>query len=281
MPSTQAARYPGAPMRVAALQFDVRRGDVPANLAAVEQGLLQAAEREVELVVLPEMWPTSFVVSDGESEDADWVRASEEAVLRVAALSRELELVVAGSAFAPGRPGQRPRNRMSVHEHGELVLAYDKLQLFSPTAEDEGFSGGEALPPTVATRCGKLAGVVCYDLRFGACLRAPFLAEAELLLVSAQWPDTRASHWRALVCGRAVEHQAFVLAANRTGTDLVGRRKLELSFPGNSLLVGPDGVVRAEGQGEAGLVLGEVELDELRRLRRAVPVRRDERRDVL
>ena len=264
-------------MRAAAFQFDVRRGEVDANLVAVENGLRRAKEQLVELVVLPEMWPTSFV-ADG--DDARWLAETERALACVARLSRELDLVVAGSAFGRGRPGEPPRNRLTVFERGEPVLVYDKLHLFSPTAEDESFLGGDALPPTVATRLGKLSGVVCYDVRFGQALRAPFLAEAEVLVIPAQWPAPRREQWRALVVGRAAEHQAFVVAANRTGTDLVGRRRLELSFPGNSLVVGPDGVVLAEGDGKDGLVIAELEREAASALRRAVPVRRDERREL-
>lgn len=268
-------------MRVAAYQFDVRRGEVAANLARVEHGLRQAAARGIELVVLPEMWPTSFVA---EGDPVEWQRATDAAVERVGALSRELGLLVAGSAFGAGRAGEPPRNRLTLFARGERALVYDKLHLFSPTAEGESFSAGDALPPTV-TLAGpeprtKLAGIVCYDLRFGMALRAPFLDEAELLLVPAQWPASRATHWRALVCGRAAELQAFVVAANRTGTDLVGRRRLELGFAGNSLVAGPDGGVLAEGRGADGLVEAELDLLGLRALRRAVPVRRDQRSDV-
>jgi omega-amidase len=204
----------------------------------------------------------------------------------VDALARELGLAVAGSTLArspaasPVSSGEPPRNRLTLSVKGERVLAYDKLHLFSPTAEDASFSAGAALPPTVATPLGRIAGVVCYDLRFGPCLRAPFLAEAEILVVPAQWPAPRAPHWRALVLGRAAELQAFVVAANRTGMDKVGRRELELAVPGNSLIAGPDGTARAEGRGEDGLVEAELDLAELRTLRRAVPVRRDERPDV-
>jgi len=298
-------------MRAAAFQFDVRRGDVAANLAAVEGALASAAERGIELVVLPEMWPTSFV-ADGDPRE--WQRETDAALERIRELSRQLELVVAGSALGgrlvsglepggpratlerggpraglePGAPKERgvareldaPRNRLTVFERGERVLVYDKLHLFSPTAEGESFSAGEALPPTVSTRLGKLAGVVCYDLRFALALCAPFRDGAEILVVPAQWPASRAAHWRALVCGRAAELQAFVVAANRTGTDLVGRRRLELAFPGNSLIAGPDGVPLAEGRGQDGLVEAELELERVRSLRRAVPVREDERRDL-
>ncbi len=264
-------------MRVAAFQFDVRRGDVGANLAAVERGLRAASEQGVELVVLPEMWATSFVAE----ADAEALRETDAALERVRALSRELRLAVAGSAFGAPPTGAKdtlPRNRLTLIQDGEDLLTYDKVHLFSPTAEHLGFSGGTRAPATVD--CGELrvSGAICYDLRFASLLRAPFDDGAELLLVPAQWPETRSSHWRALVVGRAVEHQAFVVAANRTGADEVGRRKLALEFSGNSLIVSPHGHVLAEGRGEVGLVVADVDADDVRELRRRVPVRADERR---
>lgn len=266
-------------VRAAALQFDVRRGAVEENLARVEAGLQQAAEGGVQLVVLPEMWPTSFV--DLELLEARWLPETAAALERVRQLSESLELVVAGSAFAPGPPGERPLNRLTVHGGGRTLLGYDKVHLFSPTAETEGFSAGTEPPPTVAVPgLGTVSGCVCYDLRFSALLRVPFLEGAEVLLVPAQWPSTRAPHWRALVLGRAVEAQAFVIACNRTGVDHVGRRRLELSFPGNSFLVDPHGEVQGEGRGEEGLIAADLNLDTVRRLRRQVPVRRDDRGDL-
>src|SRR5688572_3505953 len=101
-------------MRVAAFQFDVRRGEVERNLATVEAALRQARERGIELVVLPEMWPTSFPEVGGEVEAL--VAQSERAEARVAELSRELDLLVAGSAFARSTRGSKPTNRLSLFE---------------------------------------------------------------------------------------------------------------------------------------------------------------------
>jgi predicted amidohydrolase len=223
------------------------------------------------------MWPTSFVAED---EPGEWLESSERALERIQGLSRELGLVVVGSALGAGRSGERPRNRLSVFAAGERVLVYDKLHLFSPTAEDESFSAGETPPITVPTSPGKLSGVICYDLRFSRVLAAPFRDEAEILAVPAQWPAPRAVHWQALVCGRAAELQACVIGCNRTGTDVVGRRRLALGFAGNSLIAGPDGGILALGRGKAGLIEAELDLAALRELRRLVPVRRDERRDL-
>lgn len=264
-------------MRLGCFQFDVRRGEVEANLAAAEAGVREAAAAGLALVVLPEMWPTSFV-SDG--NDAEWLAATGEAVARLATVSAELGLAVAGSAFAPGEPGERPRNRLHLLVDGEDRLAYDKVHLFSPTAENEGFSAGTAPPRTVEAAGACVSGVVCYDLRFSPLLAVPLRDGAEILVTPAQWPTGRADHWRALLQGRAVELQAVILGANRTGLDHVGRRRLELEFPGNSLVVGPDGVIRSEGRGEPGLVAADVDLGALRALRKSVPVRRDARPDL-
>ena len=99
----------------------------------------------------------------------------------------------------------------------------------------------------------------------------PFLGEAEVLCVPAQWPRPRAAHWRALLVGLAVANQCFVVGANRTGTeraDRSGGRGLELEFPGNSLVADPHGRVLAEGAGENGLVSAELDLPLARELRR-------------
>jgi omega-amidase len=265
-------------MRAAAIQLDVRRDDPEHDLARAERLLRAAAARGVELCVLPEMWPTSF--PGPRSDVPALVAATERALERVARLSRELSLVVAGSGFGPGRDGAPPANRFTCFDRGELAFAYDKVHLFSPTAEHESFSAGDAPPPTADTSVGRLSGLVCYDLRFPELTRRSFLDGAEIVAVSAQWPEPRAGHFRALCRGLAVQNQCFVVACNRTGRDVVGRRELELVFPGGSTVVDPSGSVLAEGDAAEGLVEAEVDLRLVRDLRRTVPVARDRRPDA-
>jgi omega-amidase len=261
-------------MRVAAFQFDVLEDDPDGNLAAVERGLAQAADQGCALVVLPEMWPTSFTPRVGEEQLA----ASERALEALAAWSKAHALVVCGSAYGrvPG-DGALPANRMHIFDDGVQVVGYDKVHLFSPAAEQFNFTAGSAAPPMVSTSAGKLAPVVCYDLRFPELARVSFRAGAEVLVCCAQWATTRASHWSALLAGRAVEGQWFVVGANRTGSAVVGRRRLKLEFPGNSMVVSPDGEVLASGAGAPGLVVADIDLEQARALRRTVPVHKDER----
>jgi predicted amidohydrolase len=263
-------------VRAAAFQFDVRADDVEHNLGEVESALREAARERCDLVVLPEMWPTSFPTADTRTDEA--LAETERALRRIAALTSELPLVVCGSAF--GRTSGLPANRWHAFEDGRTVASYDKLHLFTPTAEEASFSAGSSAPPAVDTRAGRLGGLVCYDLRFPEAARALFHAGVAVTAVSAQWPDPRASHLAALCAGRAVETQCFVVACNRTGSARIGRRGLDLHFSGGSRLVDPEGRVLAAGGSERELVVADLDLELARTLRIRVPVAKDERRDI-
>lgn len=262
-------------MRVAALQYDVSR-DSDRNWSFVESQLELAAERGVDLVLLPEMWASGFPAA---GDDPQQLAAADR--VRVEALrekSQALGLCVAGSSLHAH--GERILNRLELFESGESRFYYDKVHLFTPTAEHEVFSAGELAPTVGEARGCRISGGICYDLRFPELFRMPFRDGVQLLLLPAQWPVPRAAHWTALAIARAVENQCFVLACNRTGEALIGRRGARLEFPGNSLLITPYGEVLASGEGQSGLVTGELDLDLARHFRVRVPVAKDDRADL-
>lgn len=275
-------------MRVATLEIDLRTGDVPANLKAALEGVRAAAAAGADLVAIPEMWPTSFIPN----ADASNFEASDDAVAEMASLSGELGIVVVGSAFGPLRGSADgrglPTNRAHVLSGGDALAWYDKVHLFSPTAEHLAFSAGDVPPPVVELPgLGvSMAPIVCYDLRFPEVARATFRAGAEILVAVAQWPQSRAPHWKALLRGRAAEMEGFVVASNRIGVDEIGRRRMRLEFGGHAAVVGPSGedvpsVHEATvGAGSSRLSVHGIDIEEARALRRAVPVLRDARDDL-
>jgi omega-amidase len=288
---TVCSGYPDS-MQVAALQFDVQRAATDtrahlANLAAARAAVLAAAEGGARIAVLPELWSTSFPSADA-GADQLLADAAEEAAVCAKSWAVEFGIVLAGSFLAPadglGRAGAgRFFNRLLIHDGpagGEVVLAYDKVHLFSPTAEHEVFAAGNDLPGVVDCSAGRISGAICYDLRFPELFLPMRHAEADLVVVPAQWAGARATHWKALVLGRAVEGQFTVIASNRTGEEPLGQRGRTVAFPGNSLVVSATGEVLGEGEGECGAIFGLLDPDLAKKQRVRVPVGKDRREEL-
>ena len=70
------------------------------------------------------------------------IEVTESALEQLTSLTRTLPLTVCGSAL--GRTSGLPTNRWHLIESGHLIAGYDKVHLFTPTAEDASFSAGES-----------------------------------------------------------------------------------------------------------------------------------------
>jgi predicted amidohydrolase len=121
----------------------------------------------------------------------------------------------------------------------------------------------------------RVTPLICYDLRFPE----PFRLAAEqtdLFCVPANWPEKRKDPWSTLLRARAMENQAFVLGVNRVGT---GGGELH---SGNSILLDPVGrpVGNAPGEGEEGVVLGDVSPKAVARIRGRFSFLRDRKPEL-
>jgi predicted amidohydrolase len=81
----------------------------------------------------------------------------------------------------------------------------------------------------------------------------------------ANWPDTRRSHWSALLRARAIENQAYVVGANRVG------RGGKLAYVGDSAIVDPLGEVLAGGAGGEALLVADVSPERVAEVRADLP----------
>ncbi|MBN1660723.1 MAG: carbon-nitrogen family hydrolase [Anaerolineae bacterium] len=251
----------------------VAPGEVEVNETAARSVAAQAAGEGVDVLILPEMWPTGY----------DLERAREYATPLgsgpfglMAGLAREHKLHVIGTALEENRDG-RPFNTAALYSpDGNLVAAYRKLHLWAPLGEAEHMTAGGELP-LFDLPWGRMALAICYDLRFPEMWRAYAGAGARLVVIPAAWPSRRVEHWRVLLRARAIENQCFVLGCNRAGG---GWDAGEDCFGGYSAVVDPWGRVLAEGGPEPGLVIAHLNLDEVENVRRLFPFWADRRRDV-
>ena len=249
-------------IRAAAIQFNVKQGDVDANLAYVREALHRVAGEGVNLVVLPEMWSSGFAYKNLNELALRTAGIVDELLL----LSRELKLVIVGSMPEPN--DDKVFNTIYVVDNGLLAGIYRKIHLFSLLGEDRAFSGGD--PWLLAdTSIGKVGVIICYDLRFPELSRRLALEGAQVICVPAQWPKPRQEHWRTLLRARAIENQLFVVSCNTCG--MVGK----LDFFGMSMIIDPKGELLAESGESEEEIVAELDLQVMADWRAQIPCFKD------
>lgn len=242
----------------AAIQFNVKQGDVDANLAYVREAIPRAAGQGANLAVLPEMWSSGFSYRDL-NELALRTQGIAEEMLE---LSARHKLVIVGSMPEPN--GDKVFNTVYVADNGTLAGVYRKIHLFSLLGEDRAFSGGDSWL-LAETSIGRIGVIICYDLRFPELSRRLAVEGAQVICVPAQWPKPRQEHWRTLLRARAIENQLFVVACNACGT--IGK----LDFFGMSMIIDPKGELLGEAGESEGEIIAPLDLQAMADWRAQIP----------
>ena len=235
-------------LRVAAVQI-CSTDDQARNLVRCRELTAAAAADGAQLVVLPEGF--AFLgrserdkLAVTEDLDGDGPVAS---ALRELAARHGVWIVGGGTPErVPGDPAHAYNTAAVIDPRGALVARYRKIHLF-----DVDIPGGAVARESDATAPGhdlvvvELGGArvglsICYDLRFPELYRRLVHDHgAELLLVPAAFTaHTGAAHWHLLLRARAVENQAWVVAAAEWG-----RHNDKRQTYGHSLIVDPWGTV--------------------------------------
>ena len=254
---------PVTPFPAAALQFRIDVGDVPGNLERAVGWIAEAARQGARLCVLPEMWSTGFA-----EERLPALSRTTPAVLHeLRTLAAQLRMVIAGSL--PERVGRGVCNTLYViNATGVVTGEYRKAHLFTPSGEDRWFRRGTSAG-VIPTDAGLVGPLICYDLRFPELSRKYFLEGASILCVAAQWPSVRRSHWEILTAARAVENQAYLVAANAVGPSG------PFHYAGGSVIVSPAGETLASLGEEEGIALATIDPAAVEENRRRIPCLND------
>jgi len=94
--------------------------------------------------------------------------------------------------------------------------------------------------------------------------------------VSSSWPQRRIAHWEILLRARAVENQAFVVAANRVGKDAISL------WGGKSMIISHMGDVICQGsQTETEIISAKIDAKLALRWQNEFQVHKDIRKELL
>ncbi len=261
-------------MKAAAIQMTSGR-DVARNLADAGRLIDSAVEQGAGLVVLPENF--SFMGA----EDGERLAVAEEpgngpAQQFLAEQARRRGIWLVGGTIPVRTDGDRAASRSMLFDPaGQCVAQYDKIHLFDvaiPGGEKESYQESATTVPgtrvvVADTAAGKLGLAVCYDLRFPALFHRLGMTGMEILSMPAAFTvPTGKVHWQPLLQARAIESLCYVIAAAQWGEHAGGRKTY-----GHSMIVSPWGEVMSQLQAGAGVVLAELDMIRLARIRKSFP----------
>jgi deaminated glutathione amidase len=258
-------------LRVAAVQLN-SGADFTANLALADRLTRQAAAEGAQLIVLPEKWTAL-----GSEQD---LRASAQpldgpAVGWARATAVELGVDLVAGSILERVTGQEKLSNTSVHvgPDGEIKAAYRKVHMFDVEVGGHVYRESEIEEPGEEIILSQTAGgielgmSVCYDLRFPELYRILAVRGARIMTIPAAFTlATTRDHWETLVRARAIEDQAFVIAANQVGPHPAGQHS-----GGRSMIVDPWGVVLAQAPDSNCVILAELDLPRQLEIRASLP----------
>jgi deaminated glutathione amidase len=258
-------------MRAAAIQLN-STDDKDRNLAAADRLTRAAAGDGADLVVLPEKFNVL-----GTHED--YLRAAEPldgpTIEWARKTAREFGIDLIAGSIVERREGREKLSNTSVHvgPDGEVKAVYRKIHMFDVVVGGQTYRESESEEPgdeMVLSETGggiPLGMTVCYDLRFPELFRILAVKGARILALPAAFTKvTGQAHWEILIRARAIENQAFVVAAGQTGFHPPDKE----SF-GGSMVVDPWGDVLARAEEGEAVVAADLDLARQDEVREQLP----------
>ncbi len=241
-------------MNIYLCQFDIEWENKQKNKEKISRLLKDVSV--AGLIILPEMCLTGFSFNSHLTEftknDLDFFRS----------IAKEKQ-----SFLCFGAVLEEKNSCIIMSPDGEIISRVAKIHLFSPSGEIKHHKPGSSIK-SVEIYGTRITPFICYDLRF-----APLFwlsaEQTDIFVVIANWPSSRRNHWKNLLIARAIENQAFVIGANRTGNSP------EEEYSGDSCVVDPSGNVILDAFDKEAVFSCGIDNSTVEQVRKKFPVLKD------
>jgi predicted amidohydrolase len=262
-------------MKVAAVQLK-SSSDKVANLQKAKEYIKKAKELGADFVLLPEMYMAFLHPKLGQSRYSEVAEPLDGPfVSGLADCARENQVYVICGIFE-SKPGENTRaynTTVFLGRNGELLQAYHKTHLYDAFnyKESDSIIPGMIPQDVIETEFGKVGMMVCYEIRFPEISRRLAMKGADFLFIPSAWVNgvMKEEHWKTLLRARAIENTVYVFAADQIGNN----------FSGQSMIIDPMGVIKANAGEEETIILSEIDLERIKRVREKLPSVSDRRKE--
>jgi omega-amidase len=262
---------PAEKFKIAICQLRVT-GKKNANLDNAERSIRKAASLySPEMVILPEMFncPYGYGYFKRFAETYPGISTG-----MLSSLASELGIYIIGGSI-PESSGDKIYNTSYTFDRkGRLLARHRKIHLFDVDItggisfqESRHISPGRDMTVFDTDLC-RTGIAICYDMRFPELIRKMVLDGALLIVIPAAFNMTTGpAHWHITARTRALDNQVYFACASPARDTGSG-----YTVYGHSLVADPWGKVIAEASHDEEIICAELDLEELKRIRKELPL---------
>lgn len=250
------------------------------NLARAEEMINQACQKNVDLVVLPEVFNSPYQADLFPLYAETYPGPTTEFLSRIA--RQQGVAVVGGSIIEQSSSGRLYNTSFVFDNHGTLIGRHRKVHLFDVNMPGRiTFKESDTLSPghnitLVNYKNATFGLLICYDIRFPEVARILALAGAKLLIVPAAFNHTSGPlFWELVMRSRAVDQQVYVAAVSPATN-----KEANYQAWGNSLIVDPWGRIIAQADDREQVIFAELDFSVKDQLGREMPLMDHRRTDL-
>ena len=250
------------------------------NNARAEEMIKKAAAAGAQIVALPEMfncpYDNSFFRSFGEDENGNTVQ-------QFSKIAKQNNVhIVAGSTPELDKEGNVYNTCYIFDNNGNKIGKHRKMHLFDIDVEGgQYFKESDVLSrgnevTVFDTPYGKMGAAICFDIRFAELSRLMVQQGARMIFIPGAFNMTTGpAHWELLFRTRALDNQIFA-AGIAPARDVNGGY---VSYA-NSIITDPWGAVVNRLGAEEGILLQDIDLARVDKIRRELPILSSLRHDI-
>ena len=254
--------------------------DKKANLDKASSMISQSVDKNADFIVLPEMFncPYSndkFIEYSEEEGDSTTLNL-------ISKLACDNNVYILAGSIPEKKDDKLYNTSYLFDKNGSVIAKHRKMHLFDidiknkiTFKESDVLTAGDEFTVT-DTEFGKIGIGICYDVRFVELARIMAEKGASVLFYPGAFNQTTGpAHWELLFRSRALDNQIFCV-----GVAPALNKDASYHSYGHSIVTNPWGEVITQADEKEELIVCEIDLSEIKKVREELPVLKNKRKDL-
>ena len=254
--------------------------DKKENLRKASSMIAQSVARNADFIVLPEMFNCPY--SNDKFIEYCETQDNSPTLDAMSSLAEKNNVYILAGSIPEKEDEKLYNTSYFFNGDGEIIAKHRKMHLFDIDVKDKiTFKESDVLTAgndftTADTEFGKIGIGICYDVRFPELARVMVENGALMLFYPGAFNMTTGpAHWELLFRSRALDNQVFCI-----GVAPALNMDANYHSYGHSIIANPWGEVIAQADEKENLIISEIDLDEIKKVREELPLLKNKRKDL-